>query len=201
MRQNYAGVFDFAQFDVKGVEPIKKAFEQAGLTVIDVEATNRAARRAGYQVKSATFHFADGQKVVMMLKNDGDGNGDIYQVKLNSRVVPVKNVDDMDKAVGEIATMAGANSASFLKAQRRKNAKQDVDESDLEGGRKKPVTAAAKLEAAQAESQELEQQVTELESRRDELARQLAERQQKMESDQAELEALITENEQLEGAA
>lgn len=201
MRQTYAGVFDFARFDVEGVKPIKDAFEKAGLTVVDVEASNKAARRSGYQVKQATFFFSDGQRVVMMLKNDGDGRGDIYQVKLNSRVVPVKNVDDMDKAVAEIAAMAGANSASFVKAARRKAEKQSVDESDLEGNKtRKPVTAAAKLEAATAEIAELEAIAAEQEARRAELAAQVEAARQQYETDMAELNRLIEENDQLEAA-
>lgn len=201
MRQTYAGVFDFARFDVEGVQPIKDAFEKAGLTVVDVEASNKAARRSGYQVKQATFFFGDGQRVVMMLKNDGDGQGDIYQVKLNSRVVPVKNVDDMDKAVAEIAAMAGANSASFVKAARRKAEKQSVDESDLEGNKtRKPVTAAAKLEAATAEIAELEAIAAEQEARRAELAAQVEAARQQYETDMAELNRLIEENDQLEAA-
>ena len=201
MRQTYAGVFDFARFDVEGVKPIKDAFEKAGLTVVDVEASNKAARRSGYQVKQATFFFGDGQRVVMMLKNDGDGQGDIYQVKLNSRVVPVKNVDDMDKAVAEIAAMAGANSASFVKAARRKAEKQSVDESDLEGNKtRKPVTAAAKLEAASTEIAELEAIAAEQEARRAELAAQVEAARQQYETDMAELNRLIEENDQLEAA-
>ena len=201
MRQTYAGVFDFARFDVEGVKPIKDAFEKAGLTVVDVEASNKAARRSGYQVKQATFFFGDGQRVVMMLKNDGDGQGDIYQVKLNSRVVPVKNVDDMDKAVAEIAAMAGANSASFVKAARRKAEKQSVDESDLEGNKtRKPVTAAAKLEAATTEIAELEAIAAEQEARRAELAAQVEAARQQYETDMAELNRLIEENDQLEAA-
>ena len=201
MRQTYAGVFDFARFDVEGVKPIKDAFEKAGLTVVDVEASNKAARRSGYQVKQATFFFGDGQRVVMMLKNDGDGYGDIYQVKLNSRVVPVKNVDDMDKAVAEIAAMAGSNSASFVKAARRKAEKQSVDESDLEGNKtRKPVTAAAKLEAASTEIAELEAIAAEQEARRAELAAQVEAARQQYETDMAELNRLIEENDQLEAA-
>ena len=201
MRQTYAGVFDFARFDVEGVKPIKDAFEKAGLTVVDVEASNKAARRSGYQVKQATFFFGDGQRVVMMLKNDGDGHGDIYQVKLNSRVVPVKNVGDMGKAVAEIAAMAGSNSASFVKAARRKAEKQSVDESDLEGNKtRKPVTAAAKLEAATAEIAELEAIAAEQEARRAELAAQVEAARQQYETDMAELNRLIEENDQLEAA-
>lgn len=201
MRQNYAGVFDFSHFDVAGVEPIKKAFEKAGVTIVDVEASNRAARRAGYQVKDASFFFGDGQRVVMSLKNDGEGGGDIYQVKLNSRVVPVKSVDNMEKAVAEIAAMAQGNSAAFVKAARRKAARQDVDEGDLDGGAgRRPQTTAVKLEQATAEIADLESQLAEQKVQRDNLAASVDNAKKQHEADMAELERITAENDQMEAA-
>ena len=107
----------------------------------------------------------------------------------------------MDKAVAEIAAMAGSNSASFVKAARRKAEKQSVDESDLEGNKtRKPVTAAAKLEAASTEIAELEAIAAEQEARRAELAAQVEAARQQYETDMAELSRLIEENDQLEAA-
>ena len=201
---NSAGSFDFASFDEKGANPIKKAFEKSGATVIEVVAPNRATRKAGYQVKTATFYMADGQQVMMLLKNDGEGNGDIYQVQLNKRVVPIKNVDNLDKAASEIAGMVKSGSPAFLKAQRRKQSRLKVDESDLDGGVKKkpaPATSKAKLEEATAEIKELDAQ---MESQLKEVSEKAATLNAKAEENnriKAEIDALLEENEQLEGIA
>ncbi|MBE0507907.1 MAG: hypothetical protein IBX50_14545 [Marinospirillum sp.] len=203
MNQNYAGSFKFDSFDAQGVEPIKKAFERAGATVIEVDAPNRASRRAGYQVKKSTFFLADGQQIMMLLKNDGEGNGDIYQVQLNSRVIPVKNVDDMSKAAAEIARMAKANSPAFTKAQRRKHQKLKVNESDLDGGKPKtaPATARAKLAETKAEAEEMDAQLAEQEQAMAEKISQLEAKRAENDKNQAEIDRLLAENEQLESAA
>lgn len=200
---NSAGMFDFSSFDASGVEPIKKALTKAGAIVVDVDAPNRVSRRAGFQVKSATFFMADGQQIVMLLKNDGEGNGDIYQVQLNGRVIPIRNVDSLSRAAGEIAKLLKSNSPTFVKAQRRKQARLKVDESDLDGGKKKrapAVTNKAKLEEIKTEIKELEEQLE---------IQQISLEQKKAELDlkaagnkniEAEIELLDEENEQLEGA-
>lgn len=198
-RQNYASSFDFAKFDIDGIKPIRDAFEQAGLTVTDVEATNRAARRSGFQVKQAAFYFSDSQKVSMLLKNNGDGTGDIYQVTLNGSIVPIKNVSSLDGAAGEIARLLGANSAKFLKAQERKMAAQKVDERDLEGNKKaKTLTATAKIEAAKAEIEQITNDLTTQETRRNELQAQVEQANADLAAKQAELEQLAAENASLE---
>lgn len=198
-RQNYASAFDFAKFDVEGVKPIRDAFEQAGLTVTDVEAPNRASRRNGFQVKQAAFYFGDGQKVTMLLKNDGSGGGDIYQVTLNGAIIPIKDVATLEGASKEIARMLGANSAKFEKAQQRKAMAQKVDESDLEGNKKaKPATAAAKLEAANAEIAMLTGELTAQEERRSKLQARMDAVSAELATKSAELERITAENTSLE---
>lgn len=201
MKQNYAGKFPFDQFDVQGVQPVKDAFAKAGANVIDVTADNKATRKAGYQVKTATFYLEDGQTIAMLLKNDGKGNGDIYQVQLNSKVIPVKNVGDLEAAAAEIAAMAGSNSAAFTKAARRKAEKQSVDETDLENKKQRPLTNAVKLEQAKAEITTLETAIAEQETRKSEIQSQLEAAQLQAQADAAELERIAQENDQLEAAA
>lgn len=200
---NLAGSFPFASFDARGVEPIKKAFEKAGASVIEVVAPNRAARRAGHQVKTATFFLADGQQVMLLLKNDGDGNGDVYQVQLNKRVIPIKNVESITKAAAEIAGIINSNSPVFLQAERRKQAKLKIDPVDLGGGEKKkapPVTNKAKLMAAKSEVSALEKQALEQEQILTVKQAELDARQEESKQIKSELETLLAENEQMEGA-
>jgi len=170
MRQNYA-TFDFANFDEKGLSGVKEAFERAGVTVIDLEASNRSRRMSGFATKSATFYFEDGQTITLRIKGDGD----VFQVKLNSRVVPIRNVHSMKEAVGEMARYLQANAPAWKKAQRRKQQRAKVDEKDMKA---KPLPRAKKIEALEADVAELDSSLSDLASEKDDLTKQLDERQQ-----------------------
>jgi len=108
---------DFDKFDKTGLKPVLKKFETAGIPVEDVEATNKGKRESGFLIKTATLTFASGQKLVVKAK----AGGGIFQVKLNGKVIPIKAVDDIAKAVDEVITHIKANEPAFLK-QKEKNA-------------------------------------------------------------------------------
>lgn len=106
----------FEKFDKAGLKPVIKKFEALGLTVDDVEATNKAKRESGFLLKTATVIFASGQKLMVKAK----AGGGVFQVKLNGRVLPIKAVDDLGKAVEEVTTHVKANEAAFLKQKEKK---------------------------------------------------------------------------------
>jgi len=108
---------DFDKFNKAGLKTILKKFETDGLPVDDIEATNKAKRESGFLIKTATLVFSSGQKLMVKAK----AGGGIFQVKLNGKVIPIKAVDDIDKAIGEVATHVKANEPAFLK-QREKQA-------------------------------------------------------------------------------
>lgn len=107
---------NFEKFDKAGLKPVIKKLEALGLSVDDIEATNKAKRESGFLLKTATILFSSGQKLMVKAKSGGG----IFQVKLNGRVLPIKAVDDMEKAVAEVSTHVKANEAAFLKQKEKK---------------------------------------------------------------------------------
>ncbi|MBX4378224.1 hypothetical protein K4H02_24520, partial [Mycobacterium tuberculosis] len=73
-------------------------------------------RTNGITYREAVLTLASGQLVTLRVT----ASGDIYQVLLNSSVVPIKAHNDTAAAVAEIAAMAEKNQAAFQKAQARK---------------------------------------------------------------------------------
>lgn len=107
---------DFEKFDKAGLKPVLKKFETAGLPIEDVEATNKAKRESGFLMKTATLIFASGQKLAVKIK----AGGGVFQVKLNGKVIPIKSVDDIAKAVDEVVTYVKANEPAFTKQKEKK---------------------------------------------------------------------------------
>lgn len=169
MRQEYV-TFDFDNFDEKGLAGVRREFEKAGASVIDIEASNKSRRMSGYATKSATIYFEDGQSLTLRIKGDGD----VFQVKLNSRVVPIANVDSMKKAVGEMARYVESNAPAWKKAQRRKQQRAKVNKKDLKA---KPMPRAKKIEALDEEVTTLRSTLAELEAENRTLTTQYEERQ------------------------
>jgi len=106
---------DFDKFDKAGLKAVIKKFETAGLPVEDIEATNKAKRESGFLIKTATLVFTSGQKLAVKAK----AGGGVFQVKLNGKVIPIKAVDDIGKAIDEVVIHVKANEPAFLKQRER----------------------------------------------------------------------------------
>ncbi len=113
---------NFDKFDKTGLKPVLKKFEKAGLVVDDVEATNKPKRESGFLIKTAVMVFGSGQKLTVKAK----AGGGIFQVKLNSKILPIKAVDDMDKAVDEVIIHVKANEGNYLKQKEKAAARIKV---------------------------------------------------------------------------
>ena len=85
----------FEKLTEQNLRPIIKKMEKWGLKVASVDVPNCACRESGFLLKDVTFIFEDGQKMLVRVKSDGT----VFQVKLNKKVVPIRHVDDMDKAI------------------------------------------------------------------------------------------------------
>lgn len=88
-------------------------FQRAGLPVIDVACDGKTKRIAGISFRIVTLSFADSQHIELRIK----ATGDVYEVRLNGKVQPVKAQDDPNKAVAELVAMLDTGRAKFQKRQ------------------------------------------------------------------------------------
>jgi hypothetical protein len=89
-----------------------RAFSRAGANVVSSDVAKTTARRAGVTFRNVSLTFADGQRVVLAVKSTGD----VFEVRVNDKVTPIKNQDDHSKAVVEIAAKMDAGRSAFQKA-------------------------------------------------------------------------------------
>jgi predicted phage tail protein len=113
---------DFEKFNKAGLKAVTDRMDKAGLKVADVEGDNKAKRESGFQLKTAVISFESGQKLLLKAK----AGGSIFQVKLNNKVMPIKHVDDMDKALQELIEFVQANEANYKKQKEKQLAAQKV---------------------------------------------------------------------------
>ena len=106
---------DFDKFNAQGLRSLVRAVEKYGSKVTDIAANNVAKRESGFPVKTATLTMDSGQKVQIKIKADGG----IFQVRLNNRVLPVKNIDDPQRAVLEVVDRVQQNERAYQRQKER----------------------------------------------------------------------------------
>lgn len=153
--------FSSAQAAAKAIKKISQIMIRAGQPVVGSEFTEKARRVAGITYREASLTVASGQMVALRVNSTGD----IFQVRINGAVQPLKNQTDSDKAVAEIAGMLEKGQVAFQKAQARK-------EIALPKGM---ITPAPKQAAVYAEREaQLDTQIAERKATVDDLKQQLA---------------------------
>lgn len=151
---------NFNKMDKAGLRPIANQFTiQGNLKIPEIESNNKAVRESGFLVKTAKFVFESGQVLLLRVKADGT----IFQVKLNNKVLPVKNVDDMSKAIDEIMEHIKANEKKYVKAKEKRIA--TAAKADLAKQPKVTVTRRHKLEQAESRLSELTAEKEDLEKK------------------------------------
>lgn len=97
----------------KALKQVVKQFTKAGAVVAgSPEVGTSTKRTAGISYREVFVTFVDSQQVTLRVKQSGD----IYQVLLNGKVIPIKNQDDHAAAVAEIVGAMNAGRAKFEKA-------------------------------------------------------------------------------------
>ena len=97
------------------LKKVKQWMVRAGQPVVATEFIDKPKRSNSITYREATLTLASGQMITLRVISTGD----IFQAVLNKSVVPIKNHDDMAKAVAELAALAEKNQAAFQKAQAR----------------------------------------------------------------------------------
>lgn len=99
----------------KAVREITREFQKLGDTVVATDIPERIKRTAGISYREVNLSFADSQTVTFCVKKSGD----IFQVKINGKVMPMKEQGDQKKAVKEISDYLNKGRAAFQKKLQR----------------------------------------------------------------------------------
>ncbi|TDR30693.1 hypothetical protein [Hydromonas duriensis] len=84
---------------------------RAGSTVASSWVDGKTRRENAISFKQIHLVFADSQEAVLRVKQSGD----IYQVRLNGRAIPIKHQDDYKRAIIEVIDAVDANLSKFQK--------------------------------------------------------------------------------------
>lgn len=152
----------FDKLTESNLKPIIRKMEKWGLEVAEVNAPNRAKRESGFLLKDFTLTFEDGQKMLVRVKSDGT----VFQVKLNKKVVPIKHVDNMDKAIGEMVDYVQENAKAYERAklQRERRRKLHIDPPPVVTNRREKIERAkGQLAELTTSNEGLQAQISETE--------------------------------------
>lgn len=111
--QNLLFSFEDLSDKDKALRQIQRTFSRMGANVVQTDIPTSTKRRAGISFKEVTLTFADGQTVTFCVKKTGD----IFQVKLNNKALPIRNQDDQKKALQEIVDAMDKGRTAFQKRQ------------------------------------------------------------------------------------
>lgn len=99
----------------KALSDMTKLFTRNGLQVVSSEVSKAPIKRAGISLRNVDFTFADGQTVTLGVKETGD----IFEVRINKAVQPLRDQEDPAKAVAEIAGLLDKKRMAFQRAMAR----------------------------------------------------------------------------------
>ncbi len=107
-------IFDFYNLNGKdkSVAAAKRYFARAGATVTSVDVDTKIKKIMGVESREVQFGFADSQTVSFGVT----GTGDIYQIKVNGKLLPMKNQEDHVKAIAEIVVAMERGRSKFQAA-------------------------------------------------------------------------------------
>lgn len=103
--------FDDLSLKDKAVKALSKEFAKQGAQVIDTAIPSTIRRKAGISYREVNLSFADSQIVTFFVKKSGD----IFEVRLNNRALPIKQQDDQKKAIKEIVEAMDKGRSAFQK--------------------------------------------------------------------------------------
>lgn len=90
---------------------VTQLFVRAGLEVLSLASDGKTRRIAGVSFREVEMTFADSQRLGLRIK----ATGDVYEVRINGKVVPVSGQEDPAKAVAELVKMLDTGRAKFQK--------------------------------------------------------------------------------------
>ncbi len=110
MNQNQLFSFsDLANSSNKVTRAITTLFEKSGRAVVSTFIDTKIKKTSGISYREIHLGMGDNQTVLIRVNETGD----IYQVLLNKRVIPIHNQTNQEKAVEEIIKLVIAGATKF----------------------------------------------------------------------------------------
>lgn len=184
---------DFSQVTPSGLKEFSAAFKRNKLEVIEIVASNKATTKDGLKTKKAQFVFGDEQAITLFFTE----NGDLSQVKLNTKFIPLEHQETLNATCKEIALKVKANEARFAKLLEKKavavidtssvktgvkTLRNQIDEAtkalnsstaNLDGAKKRLSKAQKRLDNLNTVNTELTAELVQLKQKENDLAKQL----------------------------
>ena len=111
MAKNILFTFEELTGKDKPTRELTRIFKRAGVDVAQVDVNPSIKRTSGITYRELLLTFADSQQVVLRIKQTGD----VYQILLNGKVMPLRAQDDHAAAVAEVVKAMDAGRAAFQK--------------------------------------------------------------------------------------
>jgi hypothetical protein len=99
----------------KAEKELREQFSQAGEDDVESFADPRTKRTSGVSYRDIQLTFADGQVVILSIKQTGD----IFAVKLNGKPLPIRAQDSEQEAIAEICKAMDSGRSRFQAQQAR----------------------------------------------------------------------------------
>ena len=111
-------LFDFNDLKQgkKALKKLQSSFVRAGAPVASMDVDPRIRRTAGHTYRQVQIGFSDNQTIILSVTP----NGDIFQVKVNGSVTPIKNQTDHKKAVAELVAILDRGRVKFQQKMARR---------------------------------------------------------------------------------
>ena len=101
--------FDDLSTKDRATKQVAKYFTRAGAAPVQVDVSPQVRRTSDVSYRELLLVFADSQKVILRIKQTGD----IFQVLLNGKVIPIRAQDDHAKAIAEVVNQLDAGRSAF----------------------------------------------------------------------------------------
>ena len=170
---------DFTLITEKGLKPLTDALNKNGVKIENIAASNRATKKNGLSVKTATLRAQDGQEIQIEVNDSGDFSG----FKLNGKPIPTVQTETIAKIASSLATAVKKNSKKFNESLARK-AKRVIDTSGTKPAVKSNVQ---RLKEAKTRTKEIADSVQELQAIVTSTTKQKAEMSQRVQDAQNRL--------------
>lgn len=109
MSKNILFPFTAMSSNDPAMKEVARHFKKAGANVVQAEVNPAIRRTSGIAYREIHLSFTDSQIVTLRIKETGD----IYQVLLNKKVVPIRDQDDHSAAIKEVAKLMERGRAAF----------------------------------------------------------------------------------------